>query len=133
VLKGVNFLKGREDTLALPEEDYPEWLWKCLDTEKEGGDDESFEGDEFSKSKKQRRAAAKRKIKHDQALLASGDLEALAPKIPLQRQTIDLPSNEAGTISGALEAVEKREEVRKAMRGERRKKIKESNFLKGFN
>jgi large subunit ribosomal protein L54 len=43
-----------------------------------------------------------------------------------------LPSNEDGTLTGALEAAEKREEVRKAMRGERRKNIKEANFLKGF-
>jgi large subunit ribosomal protein L54 len=85
-----------------------------------------------AKSKKQRRAAAKRKLKHEQAMLASGETEAYAPKIPLQRQTIDLPSNEDGTLTGALEAAEKREEVRKAMRGERRKNIKEANFLKGF-
>jgi len=51
VLKGLNFLKGREDPIALPEEEYPEWLWHCLDTEKKGSE-ESVEGagDEFCKS-----------------------------------------------------------------------------------
>jgi len=50
-LKGLNFLKGREDPIALPEEEYPEWLWHCLDTGKKGGDEgvEST-GDEFCKS-----------------------------------------------------------------------------------
>jgi large subunit ribosomal protein L54 len=50
-LKGLNFLKGREDPVALPEEEYPEWLWHCLDAGKKGGDEgvEST-GDEFCKS-----------------------------------------------------------------------------------
>lgn len=54
------------------------------------------------------------------------------PKVPLQQQTVDLPANEEGSVSGALEAVEKREELTKAMRAERRAKIKERNFLKGM-
>jgi large subunit ribosomal protein L54 len=76
--------------------------------------------------------AAKRQRKLEAHLLASGDAEALAPKVPLQQQTIDLPANEDGTVRGALDAVEKREQVRKAMRSERRAKIKERNFLKGM-
>ena len=76
--------------------------------------------------------AAKRQRKLEARLLASGDAEALAPKVPLQRQTIDLPANEEGTVKGALEAVEKREDLRKAMRSERRAKIIERNFLKGI-
>jgi large subunit ribosomal protein L54 len=76
--------------------------------------------------------AAKRQRKLEAQLLASGDTEALAPKVPLQQQTIDLPANAEGTLEGAIQAVEKREEVRKAMRSERRAKIKERNFLKGM-
>jgi large subunit ribosomal protein L54 len=50
LLKGLNFLKGREDPVALPEEEYPEWLWHCLDTGKKGGDDSAESaGDEFCK------------------------------------------------------------------------------------
>lgn len=85
-----------------------------------------------AKSKKQRRLAAKQQRKLEARLLASGDVEALAPKVPLQHQTIDLPSNEEGTVEGALVAVQKREELRKVMRAERRAKIKERNFLKGM-
>lgn len=47
-LKGLNFLKGREDPLALPEEDYPEWLWKILESGKKRGEEGKEEvGDEF--------------------------------------------------------------------------------------
>lgn len=127
-------MKGRDDPVALPEEEYPEWLWKCLDATKKGGDDgDDVMGDEFSKSKKQRRMAAKRQRKLEARLIASGNTEALAPKVPLQQQSIDLPWNAEGSVAGALDAVESREKVRKAMRGERRAKIKETNFLKGVN
>lgn len=46
-LKGLNYLKGRDDPLALKEDEYPEWLWRCLDVVKKGGDEDVFEGDEF--------------------------------------------------------------------------------------
>lgn len=85
-----------------------------------------------AKSKKVRRKAAKAQRKLEAKLLASGDLSALQPKIPITKQSIDLPSNEQGTLAGALEAGEKRGELRDAMRAERRKKIKEGNFLKGM-
>ncbi len=50
-LKGLNFLKGREDPVALREDEYPEWLWHCLDTAKKGGDEGTESaGDEFCKS-----------------------------------------------------------------------------------
>jgi large subunit ribosomal protein L54 len=62
-------------------------------------------------------------------MLLSGNTEALAPKIPIMAQSIDLPANEEGSVRGALEAEGKREEVRKAMRQQRRKDIKERNFL----
>jgi large subunit ribosomal protein L54 len=64
--------------------------------------------------------------------MASGNMEALAPKIPITQQSIDLPANEEGTVVGAMEAETKREELRSAMRRERRNKIKEANYLKGM-
>lgn len=64
-------------------------------------------------------------------MIASGNTEALEPKIPIQQQTIDLPSS-AESIEGALEAVTSRDELRQAMRQERRAAIKEANFLKGM-
>lgn len=54
------------------------------------------------------------------------------PKIPIQKQSIDLPWNESGSVQGAFEAAEKREELRRAMRQERRAKIKETNYLKSM-
>jgi large subunit ribosomal protein L54 len=85
-----------------------------------------------AKSKKQRRLALKRKRTQEARLLASGDLEALVPKIPLQKQTVNLPGAEPGNVGQAVEAVDKREELRRAMRKERRAGIKESNYLKAM-
>lgn len=85
-----------------------------------------------AKSKKQRRIAAKRQRSLEAKLLAEGNLEALAPKIPLQQQSINMPGNEEGTAEGAMAAVAAREDLRKAMRKERRSKIKEANYLKSM-
>jgi len=63
-------------------------------------------------------------------MLASGDTSALQSKIPITQQSTDLPSNEEGTMEGALEAEETRKELRAALREQRRKKIKEANYLK---
>jgi len=49
-LKGLNYLKGRDDPVALPDEEYPEWLWHCLDVKKKGGDEEGAVGDLFCMS-----------------------------------------------------------------------------------
>lgn len=86
----------------------------------------------IAKSKKQRRLAAKRQRLLEAKILASGDLEALAPKIPLQQQTVNLPAGEDGSVDSAVHASDKREELRKAMRKERKAKIKEANYLKSM-
>ncbi|KAI1656658.1 mitochondrial ribosomal protein L37-domain-containing protein [Daldinia decipiens] len=133
ILTGLNYFKNRTDPVALADDAYPEWLWKCLEVQKkadEEADDDA--GDEFSKSKKQRRLAAKRQRFMEAHLLLEGNIEALAPKIPLQHQSINLPANEEGTIEGAVAAQQAREDLRKAMRKERRAKIKESNYLKSM-
>ena len=64
--------------------------------------------------------------------MAAGNLEALAPKIPLQRQTIDLPGTKGGGAEESVLAEAKRHELRQAMRTERKRKIKENNFLGGM-
>jgi large subunit ribosomal protein L54 len=79
-----------------------------------------------AKSKKQRRVAAKRLRKEQ---LANPGL--LVPKIPIYEQSIDLPAGD-GTVEGAVQAAEAREELRKAMRQKRRAGIKENNFLKAM-
>ncbi|KAM3074439.1 hypothetical protein ACMFMG_002758 [Clarireedia jacksonii] len=122
VLKGINYLKGRNDPVALKEEDYPEWLWHCLD-EKQKSAEEEAAGDEFSKSKKVRQKAAKAKRKAEERALASGDTSILEPKIPITQQTIDLAAE-------GPEALKQREELKKALRKERRAAIKEKNYLK---
>lgn len=85
-----------------------------------------------AKSKKQRRLAMKRARAQEAKLLASGDLEALAPKIPLQKQSLNLPGSVNGGVQDAVLADDKREELRKAMRKERKAKIKEANYLKAM-
>lgn len=133
MLTGLNYFKDRTDPVALPDDAYPAWLWKCLEVQKKADEDADEDaGDEFSKSKKQRRLAAKRQRALEARLLAEGNLEALAPKIPLQHQSINLPSNEEGTTEGAIAAQKARENLRKAMRKERKAKIKESNYLKSM-
>ncbi|KAI2613641.1 mitochondrial ribosomal protein L37-domain-containing protein [Hypoxylon fragiforme] len=133
VLTGLNYFKGRTDPVALADEAYPSWLWKCLDTKKDTDEDaENDAGDEYSKSKKQRRLAAKRQRLTEARLLAEGNLDALAPKIPLQNQSINLPANESGTLEGAIASHDARETLRRAMQKERKAKIKETNYLKSM-
>lgn len=85
-----------------------------------------------AKSKKQRKLAAKRQKALEAKLLAEGNLEALAPKVPLQQQSINLPGEQNGDVLDNIAAADKREELRKAMRKERRATIKESNYLKSM-
>ncbi|OAL55911.1 hypothetical protein IQ07DRAFT_183129 [Pyrenochaeta sp. DS3sAY3a] len=124
-LKGLNFLKNAQDPVALPDDEYPAWLWTVLDRQEkkaEGG----AAGDLFSKSKKQRRLAAKR-LRKEQAM----NPELLVPKVPLYEQTIDLPAGD-GSIQGAVQAADARDGLTKAMRVKRRATIKEANFLKAM-
>lgn len=76
--------------------------------------------------------AAKRQKEREAQLLASGNLEALQPKIPLQHQSANLPGEEGGSVEANIEAAEKRNELKKAMRKERKAKIKEANYLKAM-
>ncbi|KAL6873142.1 mitochondrial ribosomal protein L37 domain-containing protein [Trichoderma novae-zelandiae] len=132
VLTGLNYIKGGQDPVAMKDEDYPEWLWSCLDVMKKADAEDDNHGDEFSKSKKQRKLAAKRQKALEAKLLAEGNLEALAPKVPLPHQSVNLPGDKDGSVLDNIAAAEKREELRKAMRKERRATIKESNYLKSM-
>ncbi|KAL1896573.1 hypothetical protein Sste5346_004607 [Sporothrix stenoceras] len=140
VLVGLNYTKGRTDPVAKRDEEYPAWLWNCLDVMKKvTATEDADAGDEFSKSKKQRRMALKRQREMEAKIFESGDLSALAPKIPLQHQTLNLPvgvegkdGKEATLLEDTLEAASKRKELRVALRKERRAKIKESNYLRSM-
>ena len=48
VLAGLNYFKGREDPVALPDDEYPDWLWTCLESGREDSEPgEAGTGDEF--------------------------------------------------------------------------------------
>ncbi|RKF65941.1 hypothetical protein GcC1_114003 [Golovinomyces cichoracearum] len=128
VLRGLNYIKGRDDPVAMKEDDYPIWLWKLLDEKKSDKSVNNEDSDLFSKSKKLRKKAAKKQRKLDAIKKASGKIDEV--QIPLTQQSIDLPSNENGSWVGASVAEEGRNELRAAMRVERRKGIKEKNYLK---
>ncbi|KAI9740526.1 MAG: hypothetical protein M1834_005107 [Cirrosporium novae-zelandiae] len=125
-MKGLQYLKHGKDIIAQAEEEYPSWLWGCLDSGKKDNEAEAAGGDLFSKSKKQRRVAAKRLRK-----LAETNPESLQPKIPLTEQSVDLPGGD-GSLEGALDAQQSREELTKAMRQRRRSGIREANYLRGM-
>jgi large subunit ribosomal protein L54 len=57
--------------------------------------------------------------------------EMMIPKVPIYEQTIDLPAGD-GSLQGAVQAADAREELTKAMRNKRRATIKEANFLKAM-
>lgn len=48
VLNGLNYFKGKTDPVALPDHEYPEWLWTCLDVQKKtAAEEDEAAGDEF--------------------------------------------------------------------------------------
>lgn len=48
VLTGLNYFKGKADPVALPDNEYPEWLWSCIDVQKKAAsDDDPDAGDLF--------------------------------------------------------------------------------------
>lgn len=50
VLTGLNYTKGGQDPVALKDEEYPEWLWSCLDVMKKADAADDNLGDEFCTS-----------------------------------------------------------------------------------
>lgn len=47
-LNGLNFTNGGKDPIAKKDEEYPDWLWSCLDVMKKSSDSaEDDAGDEF--------------------------------------------------------------------------------------
>ncbi|PNS18540.1 54S ribosomal protein L37, mitochondrial [Sphaceloma murrayae] len=136
-LKGLNLLKGKTDPLAMEDKEYPPWLWTLLvDSKREGAEVAQGEGDLYAKSAKQRRKAAKALRKKEMAMAASG--KSLAPAVPLEEQSIDLPAGDSlgaspRAVEVNLQASAVRQDVTKALRKKRRAKIKEMNFLKGMS
>lgn len=47
-MNGLNYFKGKTDPTALKDEEYPEWLWSCLDVQKKADAAEDADaGDEW--------------------------------------------------------------------------------------
>ncbi|TDL27315.1 hypothetical protein BD410DRAFT_679191, partial [Rickenella mellea] len=63
VLTGLNYLKDQEPVLALPDEDYPPWLWKLLDSKVHVDDGPGGEGE-----KKRRRQENRQRIREQNFL-----------------------------------------------------------------
>ncbi|KAL8714410.1 MAG: hypothetical protein Q9220_001743 [cf. Caloplaca sp. 1 TL-2023] len=138
-LKGLAFLKNKEPPVAKEDSEYPDWLWGLVpgDGGKEGGEEGGKGGgDAFSKSAKQRRLAAR--LARNTSLDPSSSVISSPQTVPLHEQSIDLPAAHANRWGRNIdrEAGEKargaREELGRAMRGGRRKGIKEANFLRGM-
>ena len=48
VMEGLNYFKNKTDPVALADDAYPEWLWRCLDVQKKADDGSADDaGDEF--------------------------------------------------------------------------------------
>ncbi|KAL9137282.1 MAG: hypothetical protein Q9175_001508 [Cornicularia normoerica] len=125
-LRGLGYIKGQEGPIAKEDSEYPEWLWGLLEPKHGGLTAEGVVGDAFAKSKKQRRLASKAA----RALKTGSYGTSHTVQVPLEEQSIDLPAG-MGEAEGR-KALYAREGLRSAMRTARRKKIKESNFLKGM-
>lgn len=123
VLKGLNYHKNRDDPVALPDADYPDWLWSILepsgDASAAGAGDKEIDPRLFAKSANVRRKANKR-ARAAEAL--QGGSEGAMERVPLHKQTVDLPAGE-GAVKGRIE-------LTRSMRSQRRRDIKEKNFLK---
>ncbi|EGX51908.1 hypothetical protein TWF173_010140 [Orbilia oligospora] len=121
IMKGINFNKKLKDPIALPDEEYPAWLWTILEDRRpilSSAPQLSSEdaADLYSKSKGRRKLAQKR-IAAKQAA-ASGELVT-----PADYKTEDMPWQTFEESQAAIY------EAKKASRERRRAAIKEKNFL----
>ncbi|KAF2756652.1 hypothetical protein EJ05DRAFT_71621 [Pseudovirgaria hyperparasitica] len=123
-LKGLALMVNQPDPVAMEDREYPDWLWDVLTPKEKETAEGGSRGDEYLRSKKQRRAAAK--IARREAL---ANPEGVAPKIPIYEQSVDLPAGD-GSVDGAVAAGLAREGLSAAMRDKRRAAIKETNMLK---
>ncbi|KAF3938302.1 hypothetical protein ABW19_dt0208266 [Dactylella cylindrospora] len=120
-LKGINYIKKLSDPLALPDEEYPPWLWKVLEdrrpqltsTPQISAEDAA---DLYGKSKARRRQAQKR-------IAAKEAAGTSTIAVPADHRTEDMPFE---TYEESHQAIM---EAKKAARARRRAAIKEKNFL----
>ncbi|KAI5306721.1 Sulfate permease 2 [Ascosphaera pollenicola] len=127
-LKGINYFANKPDPVALPDEEYPNWLWNLVLDHKVAST--TANGVNIAEMTKKQR---KRHMKKMAALAAE------QPKIiPLHEQSIDITpadiplTTEAEALKAAAESLEQRTDIRKSARAARRKAIREANFLRGM-
>ncbi|KAK6358475.1 hypothetical protein TWF730_007809 [Orbilia blumenaviensis] len=121
IMKGINYNKKLQDPVALPDEEYPAWLWTVLEDRRpilSSAPQLSSEdaADLYSKSKGRRKAAQKR--------IAAKQAAATGISItPADWKTEDMPYETFEESQAAIA------EAKKASRERRRAAIKEKNFL----
>ena len=137
-LQGLAYLKPPAPTpVARDDAEYSPWLWDLLSRPDEKGKEGESEsgGDAFAKSKKQRRIAAKA------ARARVGGGEGGGEVVAVQRGSVDLAVDEPGNGGGGdggegggggMKGMQEREGLKRAMRRERRGKVREGNFLRGM-
>ncbi|KAI4236838.1 MAG: hypothetical protein L6R40_006027 [Gallowayella cf. fulva] len=137
-LRGLAFEKNKDPPVAREDNEYPDWLWGLIEKNDGGGEGKSGTsgGDAFSKSAKQRRIAS-RITRQGGPSVPSLEDTGVAP-VPIHEQSVDLPAATGAWRGRDVDlrmgrvAREKREELTGSLRGERRRAIKEGNFLKGM-
>ncbi|PWY92698.1 hypothetical protein BO70DRAFT_357836 [Aspergillus heteromorphus CBS 117.55] len=128
-MNGLNYFKNKPEVLALEDSEYPEWLWSLLDDTK--GKTERGGVDPNTLNKKQRK-------RYDKKMAARA--ATLPPMIPVHHHATDItPASYNRTeaapedpLQAASESIEKRTEITRSARKERRKAIREDNFLRGL-
>ncbi|KAF3906601.1 hypothetical protein ABW20_dc0108786 [Dactylellina cionopaga] len=121
LMKGINYIKKLSDPVALPDEEYPAWLWTILEdrrpqlssTPQMSAEDAA---DLYSKSKGRRKAAQKR-------IAAKEAAGVVKLAVPSDHRTDDMPYESYEESQQAIA------EAKKASRARRKAAIKEKNFL----
>ncbi|KAF7527174.1 hypothetical protein G7054_g10541 [Neopestalotiopsis clavispora] len=135
VLNGLNYLKNKTDPVALADDAYPAWLWSCLDVTVKKSDDAGAADAEAEFCTEIQEAAPNRRqapaLPRGQAP-GRGQPRGPGAQDPPAAAVDKHAGQRGGHGRGRPGAVAAREDLRKAMRKERRSKIKEANYLKSM-
>jgi len=116
-LKGLGYTKAKPHVLAMEDDEYPEWLWTLLDSNRLGAVGEKVDLAAMTKKQRQRYDKKQERL-----------LKDIPKQIPVHEQSKDL----TGPGDDALTSQKRRQEITKSARAARRKGIRESNFLKSM-
>ncbi|PWN52284.1 hypothetical protein IE53DRAFT_385289 [Violaceomyces palustris] len=146
VLKGLSILKDKADPVALPDSEYPDWLWKLLE-DPSISSASSLAAETAGMTKGEARAATKRNAKLARAAQKAADKaaekaaksassndssspEGVSPVEGLTKEST-LSVNANGSKVGAVdeEALKAEREKKRAMRKANKEAIKSRNFV----